>query len=221
MSIVAVDVGYGYTKGINENLKNVVFPSLITSGYDRDMETLFNGGIDDLDNLHVKVNGDEYFVGELARRSKLSSITLDNEKTDHNNMLVLLATALGMLGNRNISLVTGLPYEDFKYQKDDLIYALKGKDFDVNYLGGPLSGERKNILIDDVVVFPQAAGALYASSDMMFIQSLAKSGKMVSIVDIGYKTTDVVTFEAGRSFSLRADVTGTVDVGASDIEREY
>lgn len=217
--IIAVDIGYGFVKGINEDLKKVVFPSLVTAGYDREIETIFGAGINNMDSLHIKLNGEEYFVGELARRSKLASVTLDSQKTNHKNTQILLATAVGLLGEGETSLVTGLPYEDFKYQKNELIQALKGKEFDITYLGGPLAGESKSIAIIDVIVFPQGAGALYASSDMMYIQSLARSGKMVSIIDVGYKTSDIVTFEAGQSFSVRADMSGTVDAGVSDIEK--
>ena len=42
---------------------------------------------------------------------------------------------------------------------------------------------------------------------------------MVSIIDVGYKTTDVVTFEAGHSFSVRDDISGTIDAGVSDMEK--
>lgn len=217
--IIAVDIGYGYTKGINENNNKVVFPSLVTAGYDREMETILGAGIKDMDSLHIKLGNEEYFVGELARRSRLASVTLDSHKVEHKNTQILLAASAGLLGEGEVYLVTGLPYEDFKHQKNKLIQTLRGKEFNISYFGGPFEGEKKFISVKDIIVFPQGAGALYASSDILYIQSLARSGKMVSIIDVGYKTTDIVTFEAGNSLTVRDDISGTIDAGVSDIEK--
>lgn len=64
----------------------------------------------------------------------------------------------------------------------------------------------------------QAAGAMYASLDTQTLAQVAGSGRLISVVDMSYKTTDVVTFEAGQTFRLRPDLSGTVDQGMNDME---
>lgn len=88
----------------------------------------------------------------------------------------------------------------------------------MEFHGGPLNGENRTIRFHQVTVFPQADGAVYASLDAQTLRQVAGSGKLVSVVDVGYKTTDVVTFEAGDTFRLRSDLSGTVDQGISDLE---
>lgn len=221
--IIAVDVGYGFTKALNEYQRSAVFPSLVAPGQDRSLEGIFGAGQSGLDCLHVRVNGQEFFVGELARRGGMgASFTLEAWKIGHQNTQVLLATAAALLlpvGVATIHLATGLPYEDYRHQRQAMEEMLKVFRAEVEFLGGPLTGEGRTVRFYQITVFPQAAGAVYASLDTQTLAQVAGSGRLISVVDVGYKTTDVVTFEAGHTFRLRPDLSGTVDQGISDLER--
>ncbi|KKM13028.1 hypothetical protein SY88_00195 [Clostridiales bacterium PH28_bin88] len=221
--IISVDVGYGFTKAISEYQRSVVFPSLVAPGQDRSMEGIFGAGQSGLDCLHVRVNGQEFFVGDLARRGGMgASFTLETWKIGHQNTRVLLATAVALLapaGVSSVHLATGLPYEDYRHQRHAMEEMLKTFRAEVEFLGGPLIGERRSIRFHQTTVFPQAAGAVYASLDTQTLAQVAGSGRLISVVDMGYKTTDVVTFEAGQAFRLRPDLSGTVDQGMNDLER--
>jgi len=122
-------------------------------------------------------------------------------------------------GISTVHLATGLPYEDYRHQRQPMEKMLRNFQTNVEFHGGPLNGESRAIRFHQVTVFPQAAGAVYASLDAQTLRQVAGSGKLISVVDVGYKTTDVVTFEAGDTFRLRSDLSGTVDQGISDLER--
>jgi len=220
--IVSVDLGYGYVKSMSETYYSVIYPSLIAQGRSREMENIFGADDSNIESLHVEVGGEEFFVGELARRSGNATFTLDSEKISHRNTKVLLVTALGLLlppGQESVYLATGLPYAEYSHQKESFINNFLGFKTEINFKGGPKKGFVQRIKITDILVFPQAAGAIYADMDKNYIFELANTNKLLSVVDVGYKTTDVVTFEAEKKFRLRQDMSGTIDAGAGDIEK--
>lgn len=221
--IISIDVGYGYTKAINEQGQKQSFPSLVAPGYNREIEGIFGAEQGGLDNLHLDVDGEEVFVGELARRSGNASYTLEVEKVNHRNTKVLLAAAAALVmpyNQEKVHIATGLPFQEYTYQKANLEKLLKDMQIRVRFLSGQLKGQEKNIAVSTVTIFPQGAGVVYSSMDFQQLKEIARSGKLLSVVDIGYKTTDVVTFEAGKKFSLLSSLSGTIDAGAADFERQ-
>lgn len=222
--LVSIDLGYGYTKGVNEEGKKVIFPSVVGPGRDRSIASLFDDNMRGMDSLHVVVDGMEYFVGELAEKeSSIASRTLSSEKITHPNTKVLLATATALLmpeGIRNVQLVTGLPYADYKKQSKQFEDFLRFFNTDIEFISGPLAGRKKKITFSkDVFLFPQAAGALFALLDDRERKEFLNSKKMISVVDIGYKTTDVVTFEWRDGPQLRTELSDTFDIGMSNVTK--
>ncbi|APU87081.1 hypothetical protein [Clostridium botulinum] len=169
---IAIDLGYGQIKGINQDNKRVIFPSIISSGKDRSLDTFFNSIDNIVDNIHVKIldeyfNEKEYFVGELAKRqpSNSSFINRDNKINSEENK-VLLATALGLLipndlsNDTKIHIVTGLPLEHFIKQKQALNDMLKDFEHTIKFVDHNFS---RNIKFEEsnITLFPQGAGAIF------------------------------------------------------------
>ncbi|MBP2071407.1 ParM/StbA family protein [Thermoanaerobacterium saccharolyticum] len=218
---IGLDLGYGYTKGISETGKTVVFPSIVGNAYERNLKGLFESSFEKrIDNMHIVImNGErhEFFVGELARREGRNvSYAFDENKINHPNTKALIAASCLLLFPEDgspVHLVTGLPFEQYIHKKDEFLEMLKG----YRNLGCFKGDEKvKTIKFDKVTIFPQAAGAVY-SAIMEDLHRYLIRGSYLGLVDIGFKTTDFIVFLVEDRLVLREDLSGTIDVGISSI----
>ena len=186
--IIGVDHGYGYIKSAS---------------------TIFKSGVEELpikppfmeDILELKNR--TFVVGQI--RNEHPS---DKTKTDeyYNLTLVSLAKELkcnGMTEAKNVILAAGLPYSFFSAQKDQFKeYLLKKKTLNFSY-----EGEKYHIELKDVHVYPQGLPVLAKELDKY-------KDKTISVVDIGSRTIDVITYRKGRPFyneCFSQDKKGTLD----------
>jgi plasmid segregation protein ParM len=207
---IGLDLGYGYTKGINETGRTVLFPSLVGNAYQRNLTGLFGQNLNNLiENMHVvlrngKEEQEEYFIGDLARREGRNvSYAFDENKISHPNTKAVLASASALLFPPNdepVHIVSGLPLEQYIHQKDEF------KGYDI----------LKVVKFDKVTVFPQAAGAVYYAI-MDDLQKYLIKGSYIGLIDIGYRTTDYIVFVVDGKLSLREDLSGTLDIGMSQL----
>ncbi len=231
MQKICIDLGYGYTKGLADNGRSIIFPSIVGPGYKRDMAAALGERTKiDAGNLNVTINDqgidNEYFIGELARReSRTASYVFDDNKISHPSTKALLATATAMLAeeDEDILLVTGLPLEYFREQKEQFERFLN--DFNVEItLHGSHKSIKRQITFAHSLVWPQAAGAAY---DILKRRSdlITKKGSLVGVIDIGHKTTDFIVFEMGEKMSVVQALSGTIKTGISVLhnylEQEY
>ena len=165
---IGLDLGYGYIKGVNESGREVLFPSLVCDGYDRQLSGLFGGGFQSInDNLHFVVSDEtnhEIFVGDLARREGGNiSFAFDENKINHPDTKGLLAAASYLLfpdGHIPVHLVTGLPFEQYVHYKNEFSQMLGKFNVTIRHKN---TIESKRINFAKTTIFPQAAGAFYLS----------------------------------------------------------
>jgi plasmid segregation protein ParM len=217
---VGIDIGYGYTKAISDTGQTVLFPSLVTHGHDRQLAGIWGAAEDPLDALHVKIvdgiDYGEYFVGKLAEKQTSSAFVMQDDKLNIEDTRVLLATGLALSTPDNktpITVATGLPLEQYVHQKNQFADMLKGYKAVLTFVG---TNTTKVIEIGDVIIFPQAAGAIY-SVIMDDPDKYLLDNSYVGLIDIGYKTTDFVAFSVNDSFSLEVELSGTIDIGMSRV----
>jgi len=236
---IAVDLGYGFTKAINQENDELVFPSLVGSGHRRPLAnatpythtTLNKSVLDELDVEICEVRGhgdlisiggkDEFFIGELARReSRDVSYAFADNKITHPNTRALLLTACALLmknDNQPIHLITGLPVQHYAPQKGELERYLRGLRYKVKFKSGPWKGIEKTVYIEKVSIFPQAGGALYSEflnlDGSVKAPDLLESATLISIIDVGFKTTDYVVLDAQHGLDYMNDYSGTIKAG--------
>ena len=219
---IGLDLGYGYVKGVNEAGKEVLFPSLVCEGHDRRLSELFGGASGSLrDNIHLVVSdGDsrEIFVGDLAKQEGgLISFTLNENKTTHPSTKDLL-TAAGFLlfpdTYTPVHLVTGLPLNQYLRGKDEFKHMLSKINVSVRHKNEQIS---KRINFAHITIFPQAAGAVYHAiwdeRSKYFIK-----GSYLGLIDIGFKTTDFITFLVEDKLTLINNLSGTINTGISVVQ---
>ena len=190
--ILALDVGYGYTKGTAGGA-TVNFPSVI--GMPEQIKYRggvigSNGAVSTVQNISLKLDGRQLFVGDLAlTQSRDPWSPQGRERVASNEMIVLALAAMSELGiSGKINLVTGLPV-DWYSDRDKLIEQLKG-GHEIKRAG------RKTaiVYIDNVIVVPQPFGTIYTrllSNEAKMIDRGLLT-KRVGIIDVGMHTTDFV-----------------------------
>jgi len=199
---ITIDAGYGYIK-VFDGQNQVIIPSVISQSRQirfkpktRNMELI--------NNLNVKINGDGYFVGQLAiNQGKDPMQVLDKNKVFHSTTKVSMLVGIAMLANNGetIKVVTGLPISYYENsQKNELEKILKGKQ-NVEFDGFLLDkeNEAKEFTVSSVVMLPQPIGSLFnmilddAGDIKDEMVNLANG--TVAVIDIGYGTTDFLVMK--------------------------
>ena len=99
----------------------------------------------------------------------------------------------------SVHLVTGLPLEQYTHKKEEFRNMLKSFRVTAYFKGVDL---KKVISFDKVTIFPQAAGAVY-SSIMDNLTSYLIQGSYLGLIDIGFRTTDIISFMVEDTLILR------------------
>lgn len=215
MEILAIDIGFGFTKATN-GTRSLVFKSILGDATD----IQFKGGIlgegSPDENIQIEVDGKSYFIGEMAeRQSNVRAFTLDQAQffSSHAKPLALAAAAKLVGSYMPVGLITGLPIGYYRDYKDSLVKILQGDHKVVlTSLGG--KREEKTIKINEVKVIPQPFGSLFN----LMMNDLGELGEKrfvhekIGIIDIGFKTADFTVADRMR-YSERGS--RTTDTGIS------
>ncbi|MBE0504910.1 MAG: ParM/StbA family protein [Desulfuromonadales bacterium] len=200
MDILAIDIGFGFTKATDGN-RSIVFKSVL--GEATDMQ--FQGSLLDApadEHMQLDVDGRSLFIGDLAeRQSNVRFFTLDQEQfvTRFVKYLALAAAARLVNGFIPVNLVTGLPIGYYKQYKDELATLLTG-EHKVFLTDGNGKREEKSIKINKVKVIPQPFGSLFN----LMLNDLGEVGdkrlvkEKIGIVDVGFRTSDYTVSDKMR-----------------------
>lgn len=210
--LISVDIGYGFTKAVSDTGHRISFPSVVAPAH----MDLFNGIFDNSIGHKVKVftldDTQEKLVGELALNSTAAQnfVARHEKPADIHDLLLLTAAYICGAGtftavnDTENNLVVGLPLSFYRGQKETLRERLSTLSAWVSVDGK----ERKYISFNNVMVFPQGAGALVSLGD-----TLPDSG-MIGLIDIGTYTTDFMLFEIKNGMPVpMPDACGSVEAG--------
>lgn len=229
MEKVAVDLGYGFVKAISSSGKRALFPSLVGKGFDRPLTDLFGSGESGLARMQVTCEGETYFIGELAKEARSASRIFERERFSHMYTHLLLQTAIQAVTDEStteVKIATGLPLDFYQAQAKDFQQSIVGKQMDLEWQSGPFAGRSRAVRMDEALVFPQGASAIFSAlithEGTFAYPSLMKEGSIVALVDIGFRTTDYVAVElqAGGAFTPIARLSGTVEEGIVNLHRD-
>lgn len=171
--ILGIDNGYNFTK----TSEDVIFKSSAIAGKD-----------DINDVLQVETNGSNYIIGTNSGDFIADS---DKFKNEHNRNLLKLntLTSIGLSypieKDINVKCVVGLPVNYFSNQKESFKKMLTGlkESIYINKIGF-----QQNITIEDVLVYPQTAGYVFANAEKC-------KDKDILVIDIGGGTWDISHFK--------------------------
>lgn len=215
MSIVGVDIGFGFTKATDGN-ENFLFKSVIGEAADiQYREQLMDTARRD-PYLHLEIEDEQYFIGELAeRQSNVRSYTLDQDQlvTKYAHTLALGALSQLVDSNDPIKLVTGLPISYYRRHRDQLTEILEGRHELTMVLP---NGEREDkiVKVDRVRIVPQPFGSVFnlMLNQIGRISNQRFAKDKIGIIDIGFRTADYTISDKTR-YSERGS--RTTDSGIS------
>lgn len=212
---IGLDIGYGHTKVVTEDGKRIIFPSIAKKGEVIELDNLLGAK----DDYIITINNDIWYVGEMARKES-SFATRAFEQTDRYNdeaFQAMLSTALSLAAQnteQDIMLVTGLPLSIYETSQKEFCSFLKGFSAHTE-----LMGVTKDVKVKDAVVFPQAGGIFFSPSCGDIKKGLSENS-LITVIDIGYRTTDCATFNYSKgSFQFLIEKSFTLDVGMSSVFR--
>lgn len=186
--VIGVDHGYGYTKSASTIVKSGIEEYPIKPPFNEDIlefnRRVFVAGQVRNEHPADKTISKEYFY--------LTLVSLAKEMKEH-----------GMHEAKNVILAVGLPYSFFSSQKEAFReYLLQKKT--LNFV---FEGDKYNVELKDVYVYPQGLPVLAKVLD-------SYRDKTISVVDIGSRTIDVITYRCGKPYydaCFSIDKKGTLD----------
>lgn len=227
MAVLAIDIGYGYTKALTPGQPPWVCLSAVGPAVDVRFEGDIGG---DSQELTVKVSDRWYFVGRRAlQQSPHARQTLAVTKVGGVEQKAQFYAAAGELvktSAEEIAVVTGLPVADYTHERRA---RLKKMLLGHHVIERPRKWDRE-FDVTDVYVLPQGMGALYALA-LDRRGRLANTNRdlfhgLVGIVDIGWLTTNLILVEDLRyvekgSNSVTAGIGEVLRGVGKDLKQAY
>ena len=218
MEVLGIDIGFGFTKATNGK-DTLIFKSLFGEAAELQFWADF-GAEGSTDHIHVTIDGESYFVGDLAeQQSSVLHYTLDQEKLITEYVKILSLTVAGMFipegesTNAPINVVSGLPIGSFKENHERFNELLTGQHT-VTYHSHDGKESTKKITINKVRMLPQPMGSLLnlMMDENGKILDKELAGQKVGLVDIGFRTTDFAILDRMRYINRGSK---TIDTGIS------
>ena len=193
MNVIGIDIGFGFTKATTGK-ETLVFKSIFGEATDIQFREHLLSAASPEEHLHIELEGESFFVGELAeRQSHVRSFTLDQNQFITNFAKTMAMTALSKLvsANNTVSLVTGLPVSFYRRHREELSGLLLGAHSLVT-LDASGARHEMSLTVKQVRVIPQPFGSLFnlmmgdtaELSDKRYVQ------EKIGVVDVGFRTTD-------------------------------
>lgn len=198
MFIFGGDIGFKQFKGVNLNHDiHFKFPNVIGLPSSLEIEQS-TGSPDVMDDLSVGYEETMYYVGDKAiQQASNHRYTFLANKVEKIDERVKMVTALGILhehGFKEIDLfVTGVPVEEYHQLKDTVNREFLA-DFEYTF-----RGRLRHSIVNEISVIPQGAGDYYdyiLNEDGSINKDRIKPKTI--IVNIGYRTTEIVTMNMAK-----------------------
>lgn len=192
---IGADLGRGYVKGYTEfngQAKSCLFRSVIGDGRSIDYKDFKNP-------IHLEVNKEEYFIGELAEKESYNTIpNFSDNKTSETARLLLFALVNELAESEFIKICLGVPNKSFnKSTLNDVINEYKGT---LVIVKDKVKNTSKKVMITDITIFRESdAALLYTVNNHK--DRVELTNKRVGMVTIGFRTTELSYFEKGMKFN--------------------
>ncbi|MBP2643450.1 MAG: hypothetical protein H6Q67_1337 [Firmicutes bacterium] len=194
---ISVDCGRHAVKAIF-NGRRLTYPSVVGEWRER---KITEGG-----NYEVSINGQRYFVGELAQHESRYARDMTTKSKIHEETKILTLTAIALLAEtERVQLVTGLPVDQHTPETKAELRRLLAGIYDIE-----INGVKKHIRLAeaDIIITIEGAGAYIAESP---------PGKC-RVIDAGSRTINTVTIDENKKY--RDLQSGTLDYGCMELQAD-
>jgi len=205
---IGVDIGNGYTKAVSST-RDASFQSVVAPA----QAIAYSAQERDASLIEIKLDSQEYFVGELAlRQSSFAVQDVGRQRLSSRAYAHLFATAMALVMPQScdVEVVCGLPVAWYEAERARVSERLRGT-WETQRAG--LSRATFHVL--SVRVVPEPLGTLLslalAADGTVADASLMR--QTVGILDVGTKTSDFAVFGPGLEY--RQDWGGSIESGLS------
>ncbi len=223
--ILAIDMGYGFTKAVTPKTQAIIHSIVGAAEHIRfESDVVASNG----HGITVKVDERDFFVGEQAALQSASvSQTLDVTRTGSLEQKVLfyaVASELVRTTSKQVVVVSGLPVANFDERNKRLLRKMLEGDHQVLVRGK----RARRFEVTHVYTIPQGVGALFAlvldRRGRLANGDLA--GGRVGIIDIGMLTANFVLADRLRyvetgSDSITAGMSEALSKLGKQLNRKY
>jgi len=207
--LVGNDLGYGQVKTVSGSMRSRFLSAVGTPVSDFGRVAAVTTEKELLESLALTYDGKKYYVGHNAivnTRNGRLTLRQNKAESEDNKIKFIMALALFTTEDQEYAefdVITGLPVLEYKNQKDQLYNMIfnYGRPFEFTMHYGP-KAVKKTIKIKNIKIISQGEGAFYDfvldGEGKLVKERAALVGGTVMVVDVGYRTTDIVTMENGR-----------------------
>lgn len=207
--LLGSDLGYGQIKTVSGDSKKKFLSAVGTpvSNFGRSVPVSSEEEL--MSSLAITLDGQTYYIGKNGiTNTRNGRLTLRQNKADDIYNKIKFLTSLALYTEEDqkyaeFDIVTGLPVLEFKNQKNSLHDMMfnNGRIFFFEMHYGPKK-VTKTFKINNVQVISQGEGAFYdfilnENGEIIPDRAEIVAGS-VMVVDVGYRTTDIVTMDNGR-----------------------
>lgn len=203
--VVGIDVGRHRVKAVS-GTKQVDFRSKV--GEWRQMR-LVEGG-----DYEVEINGKKWFVADLADESYFPR-EMSTESKVHEETQILFLTALALIiePDNHVAITTGVPVIQHTLDSKAALSGLLRGQYEVK-----INGTSGKYNVDTLGIVPESGGAYWD----LLLDSLGRprngwlAEQTVRVIDIGSRTINYCTIDAGRKYRDRDS--GTLNYGGFELD---
>ena len=209
--LVAIDVGFGFTKILSNHTKDVIhFESAILPGKPNNKATARKNSID-LNRLTVTTEEGTFFIGKHAITipSGMEVRTKFRNRANDTKSRNLFRAGIGLGvpdedGEYQVKVITGLPNSDYELSHHKELIDFLKQPFEVIYHLGGGNTITKKIDVVDVEVHQQPLGTITYSQYQFLFDGDAILGETeqyadrIGVIDFGHLTTDYAIFTNGE-----------------------
>lgn len=227
-TIVGIDNGFGMIK-VSSGNTDIKFPSVVGTPVSRFAKPAAISSLDELlHSLAITYNGNTYYIGHNAiMNTRNGKISLRQNKAEDEQNRIKTMTALALLTNedetvRTFDIIAGLPVLEFYNQKDKLynMFINGGLPFEFVMHYGNITVPKK-ILCRNVKIISQGEAAYYSylltDQGEIIDEHIEDVNGTILVVDVGYRTVDVVAMQNGRYMETISD---QINNGVSQMHQE-
>jgi len=185
MQVIGVDSGRQGVKAVTEGNRRIFIPSVVGEWRKRKIS---EGG-----DYEVLINGQQYFVGELAAMESRFRREMTSRSKIHEETRVLTITAIALLATpgEEIRIVTGLPVDQHILEIKQEYTRLLSGCHTIKINDGP---QREIVLTDNgIAITIEGAGAYWSE----VLRERKFSGKF-RVLDLGSRTINALTINGTR-----------------------
>lgn len=226
--IIGLDLGFGMIK-VSSGKLNIQFPSIIGNPISNFSKPSAVASLNELLNtLSIIYNDTIYYIGKNAQlNTRNGKISLRQDKNNNDiQTKIKIMTALALMTNENqhnaeFNIISGIPVLEFYNQRNELYNMLYNNnrpfEFIMQYGNKQID---KIIKCNKIKIISQGEGAYYSyllseQGNIQKERATIATGN-IAVVDIGFRTVDIVFFQNGRYL----DMSDQINNGVSQIHQE-